>query len=168
MHHTLSVARVHNDPRFGIRATGVIVDRGRVLGHRTVDAATPNWWALPGGGPLLQEPTAEAVVRELHEELGVDAVAIRLLWVIEHFFGTHHGIDFVHLVEVPREWTYRDVDEFVSEGEEEYGRLLQRWLPLDEEGLAQLYPECLRTLLVEPLPETPGHVVHWQRGSVGS
>jgi hypothetical protein len=39
-------------PGFKIRATGVAIDRQRLLVHTV--GAEPAWWALPGGGPNFQ------------------------------------------------------------------------------------------------------------------
>lgn len=57
-------------------AAAVVMDeRGRVLlQHRTADAPTwPGHWGLFGGGIEVGENPKQAVVRELQEEIGLDA-----------------------------------------------------------------------------------------------
>lgn len=71
--------------RFNLRAAAVIIDEGHVLLHRASD---DDFWAPPGGRVEAGEASAEAVVRELIEEMGpaVDANVGRLVWVIESFY----------------------------------------------------------------------------------
>ncbi|MFC7068322.1 NUDIX domain-containing protein [Halobaculum lipolyticum] len=60
--------------RQGWVAAGVVLDpEGRVL---VVDLADRGW-ALPGGTALPAEPLAATVEREVREETGVDAAAVR-------------------------------------------------------------------------------------------
>ena len=52
---------------------GAIIDRRRVLlGHRSPDREWyPNVWDLPGGHVARGEASADALARELREELGI-------------------------------------------------------------------------------------------------
>ena len=52
---------------------GALIREGRILlAHRSPEKAWyPNVWGLPGGHLELGETSAEALVRELHEELGI-------------------------------------------------------------------------------------------------
>lgn len=64
---------------FGV--TGLALDsRGRVL---LVRQSYMKGWRLPGGGPNRAEPPAEAVVRELREEVGLTSCAV------PEFFGLY-------------------------------------------------------------------------------
>jgi len=73
-----------------VRAAAVC-ERGRlVLVHRFVPET---WWALPGGRVEFGETGAEALAREVREELHVDAQIGRLLGIIETHF-VHHGTRF--------------------------------------------------------------------------
>jgi len=69
--------------RFQVRACALIRDRGHVLIHRAVPDTI---WALPGGRVEHGEPAAEALQREIREEIGCDASVGPLRFVIENFF----------------------------------------------------------------------------------
>jgi len=74
-------------PRIRLRAAAVLVRDGAVLLHRQ---AGDGFWALPGGKVEPGESAAEALVRELREELAVDITVGRLACVAENFF-VHQG-----------------------------------------------------------------------------
>ena len=65
------------------RAAALIQSEGRVLLHRVVGDA---FWALPGGGIEAGETAAQALVRELQEELGQPVEPGALACVVENFF----------------------------------------------------------------------------------
>jgi ADP-ribose pyrophosphatase YjhB (NUDIX family) len=58
-------------------------------------------WSLPGGRVEHGEAAADAVVRELQEELGEHVQCERLLWVVENFFWQegrpHHELGLYFL-----------------------------------------------------------------------
>lgn len=70
-----------------LRAAALILRGGKVLLHR---AKGDPFWALPGGGIEPGESAAEALVRELQEELGQAVEPGALACVVENFF-THSG-----------------------------------------------------------------------------
>ena len=65
-----------------VAAYGVCVEGGRVLLARYVSPwGDGSWWTLPGGGVEQGEDPFDAVIREIAEETGLDAVVERLLGV---------------------------------------------------------------------------------------
>ncbi|MEV5831733.1 NUDIX domain-containing protein [Spirillospora sp. NPDC052242] len=66
---------------FRLAAYAVCVEDGRVLLARHVSRAGESNWTLPGGGVEHAEDPFDAVVREVAEETGCDAVVERLLGV---------------------------------------------------------------------------------------
>ena len=66
-----------------IRAAGILLSGEWVLLHRRVSQAV---WALPGGKVELGESAAQALVRELAEELSISVVCGELVYVAENFF----------------------------------------------------------------------------------
>ncbi|WP_026931940.1 NUDIX hydrolase [Glycomyces tenuis] len=64
-----------------LAAYAVCVEGGRVLLARYVNADGADHWTLPGGRVEQSEDPFDAVVREVAEETGCDAVVERLLGV---------------------------------------------------------------------------------------
>jgi ADP-ribose pyrophosphatase YjhB (NUDIX family) len=102
-----------------------------------------------GGSVELGEPAAQAVVREIREELGATLADVRLLGVLENIFSIDgelgHEVDFIfegRLEEgdvVPLEGgTYLDVDV----------PMRVEWRPVEDAELSvPLYPEGVRLLM---------------------
>ncbi|WP_329453712.1 NUDIX hydrolase (plasmid) [Streptomyces sp. NBC_01724] len=66
---------------FRLAAYAVCVEDGRVLLARLVPPEGESIWTLPGGGVEHGEDPFDAVIREVAEETGCDAVVERLLGV---------------------------------------------------------------------------------------
>ena len=77
-----------------LRACGIAVHNGKVLLQRKTHEAI---WALPGGKLHDGEQAAAALVREFTEELGVEPVIVRTVWIVENTFV--HGGTLNHQVE---------------------------------------------------------------------
>lgn len=70
------------DTRPQLCVGAVIIDDGRLLMVRRGHGPAAGTWAIPGGRVERGETVAEAVVREVREETGVDAVCGPLIdWV---------------------------------------------------------------------------------------
>jgi len=144
---------------FNVRAVGVAIHDEQVLLHRAVHDA---WWALPGGRVELHETSADALVREMREEMGVEVELRRLLWVMERFYESsrrHHSIQFHYLMQLPEALLPASAPTFTSPESNDMPLVFQ-WYPLAElESLAMpLYPAMLCTML-RRLPETVVHLV---------
>ncbi|GGQ03406.1 ADP-ribose pyrophosphatase YjhB (NUDIX family) [Actinomadura coerulea] len=72
-----------------VRVTGIVIEDGRIL-LLDQDTDTGRSWSLPGGKVEEAEPLADALVREMREETGVDVEAGRLLYVCDHIRGDAH------------------------------------------------------------------------------
>ncbi len=147
------------DCRFNCRAVAVIIENGRVLLHRE---ESQDYWSLPGGRCVLKECTADAVRREMREELSIEVKVERLLWIIENFFRhegmSYHELGFYHLVSLPADRP-PSIDEECFEGDEEGMRLVFRWFDVDALENVELYPTFLRASL-KSIPPGTEHVVH--------
>jgi ADP-ribose pyrophosphatase YjhB (NUDIX family) len=77
-----------------VRVTGVVIEDDRVL-LLNQDTGTGRSWSLPGGKVEEGETLADALVREMREETGLDVEPGRLLYVCDHLPG--NGTHVVHL-----------------------------------------------------------------------
>ena len=106
------------------------------------------------------EDCATTAERELQEELGVNAKAERLVWIIENFF--HDGRRAVHEVGMyflmslpPGDPLFSRTGEFVSE---EGPQLSFGWHALAGLPELEVYPEFIRQALSD-LPPQPVHII---------
>jgi 8-oxo-dGTP pyrophosphatase MutT (NUDIX family) len=145
--------------RFNYRVAGVAIHNGRIL----LDRNTSNsYWVLPGGHPELMESMADALRREVKEEIGADVEVVRLLWMLENFFHKRkdiHELSFYFLMELTPDSHLLKSDGPFS-GEEHGKRLIFQWFPLEQEILENLplYPGYLASALIN-LPDAIQHVV---------
>ena len=72
-----------SEGRFNYRVCAVITDGDRLLAMK--DERSPYYY-LPGGRVMLHETAEDAVLREVREELGIDARIDRPLWLNQSFF----------------------------------------------------------------------------------
>lgn len=145
--------------RFNHRVAGIALNGDRVLIHR---AEMDDFWSLPGGRVSMLESTADALKREMQEELGVEIYIERLVWVVENFFEhdgrDYHELAFYYLMAFPHGSYLYDRGEPFSRDEEGI-KLIFRWRRLDELGEIPLYPSFLQEKL-SAIPETIEHIVH--------
>ncbi len=69
--------------RFNYRVCAVITHENKLLAMH--DKSVPYYY-LPGGRVTLHETAEQAVLREVKEELNIDARIVRPLWVNQGFF----------------------------------------------------------------------------------
>lgn len=147
--------------QFTYRVAGIAVHNGCVLFQASMDERT--FWFLPGGRAELNETAAETLRREMREELGVDVVIERLLWVIENFFRyprhhAQHEVGLYFLITLPADcYLCQQPGPFKRhEGKLE---LDFAWLPLDQLEHLPVYPLVLQDVL-RNIPEQTTHIVH--------
>jgi 8-oxo-dGTP pyrophosphatase MutT (NUDIX family) len=124
----------------------VLVRDGKVLViRRWPEAGRPGWWTPPSGSVEPGEPRAEAVVREVREELGLTARPLAEVWECDTDDGAFRL--FWWLAEVAGGALVPDPAE-VSEARwiapAEFGRLAPAFDD-DVRFFAQVLPPLLRT-----------------------
>ena len=147
-----------NAIRFVHRTAGVAVHNGHVLLHR---AQWEDFWSLPGGRVEMRETAAEAIVREMREEIGTHVHVRRLLWVVESFFEYNnqafHELGLYFHITLPPDSPFLATERAFL-GDESGIPLIYRWFPLDALEPLELYPAFLKTGL-QRLPQSPEHVI---------
>ena len=132
---------------FGVRATALIVEEGKLLVVEDEDG-----FYTIGGAIQVNERTEEAVVREVKEELGVKAQAGQLAFVVENRFEqdgvSYHNIEFHYLVDLLE-------DAPLTMQEDEKTQPCE-WIDLDQLQDFQLVPAFLKTAL----PDWDGQLRH--------
>lgn len=69
--------------RFNYRVGAIIINDGKIL---AMHDQRSSYFYLPGGRVNLHETAEEAILRELKEELQIEAKIIRPLWLCQGFF----------------------------------------------------------------------------------
>ncbi len=132
---------------FGVRATALIVEEGKLLVVEDEDG-----FYTIGGAIQVGERTEEAVIREVKEELGVKAQARQLAFLVENRFeqaGVHfHNIEFHYLVDL--------LEDAPLTMQEDERQLPCRWIALNQLHTVPLKPGFLKTVL----PEWDGQLRH--------
>ena len=132
---------------FGVRATALIVEEGKLLVVEDEDG-----FYTIGGAIQVGERTEEAVIREVKEELGVKAQAGQLAFVVENRFEqdvvSYHNIEFHYLVDL-----LEDAPLTMQEDEK---RQPCEWIDIDKLEGINLVPAFLKTAL----PDWYGQLRH--------
>ena len=102
------------------RATAILVKDSKILLVKIADKGR-SWWCPPGGTIRPDETPEDAAVRELQEELNLEVVPSRRLYVVP--MQHEEGIEFGILVEAAStkaalgidqavvDWTWRSLDD---------------------------------------------------------
>ncbi|HEL2263748.1 TPA: NUDIX hydrolase [Streptococcus suis] len=133
---------------FGVRATALIIKDGKIFLTKDYKG---RYYTI-GGAVEVNEVAADAVVREVKEELGIDSRVNQLAFVVENQF-THEDRDF-HNIEF--HFIMEPIGEMPKEMIE--GKLKQtcEWIALD--NLVNL--DVVPAFLAQELPNWSGQVKH--------
>ena len=89
--------------KFNYRVCAMMIDNGKILAMH--DERSPYYY-LPGGRVAMGETAEAAVIREVHEELGITPGIARPLWLIQSFFTedvdglNYHEICIYYLMDI--------------------------------------------------------------------
>lgn len=139
--------------RFNYRVCAIIIHDNKILAMH--DEISPYFY-LPGGRVCLHETAEEAVLREVKEELEIEAEIIRPLWLNQGFFTEDvkqekfHEICLYYLVDISK-------TDLLSKGEvftlyERHHTHKFEWLSFDRLKTEYFYPIFLKERIYE-LPE---------------
>lgn len=118
-------------------AIGMVMDeQGRVLvTQRAAHLSKAGYWEFPGGKLEQYESPELALIRELHEEVGLEILSYDYLGEVHHEYDTYHVILYGYLIR-----RYR------GEARRCESQPGMKWLTLDELKGYQ-FPEANRQLI---------------------
>ena len=142
--------------RFNYRVCAILLHGGKLLAMH--DEVSPYYY-LPGGRVLLHETAEEAIVRELREELGIEAAIVRPLWLCQSFFTEEvkqekfHELCLYFLMDASQTGLFDRGERFtLQEGNKHTLRF--EWLPLERLKDEYLYPHFIK----ESIFHLPDHL----------
>lgn len=148
------------DGQFNYRVAAVILRGNEVLLQRIGDQP---YWCLPGGRVDFGEAAAEAMRREIVEELGVEPRIERPLWMVENLYqdnGTrYHEASLYYLASLPGDSPEVTATSPWKTVELDGTPLLNQWHPVDSLESVNLVPSFLRTHLRD-LPDRLQYILH--------
>ena len=132
--------------RFNYRVCAVLLDGERILAMH--DERSPYFY-LPGGRVRMGERAEDAVLREVREELGIEARILRPLWLSQSFFNEdvvrvdYHELCLYFLVDA-------SATDLLTRGDRFRGPELRHvhdfeWLPFERLKDEYFYPLFLKT-----------------------
>lgn len=134
--------------RFYYCVRAIIIRNGKLLVMR--DEVSPHYY-LCGGKVCMGETAEEAVLREVREELGIDAEIDRPLYFCQNFFTEkvknerYHEIGLYFLLKI-KDGELTEEEFTIKEGKH---TLSFRWLPLGRLKDEFFYPEFIKSEILE-------------------
>lgn len=127
--------------RFNYRVCAIIIHENKLLAMK--DERSPYFY-LPGGRVGLHETAEQAVLREVKEELEVDAQIIRPLWFTQSFFiedvdqERYHELCLYFLVDISKTaLLIRGLKFSLTEGKHQH---TFEWLAFEQLKAKYIYP----------------------------
>ena len=150
---------------FNLRACAVIVHGETLLVMRDQKLS---YAYLPGGRIKLNETAQQALIRELQEEIGIQAQIERPLWVTQAFFTESasqqkfHEIGFYFLVSCKENETLPTINNFIRWENGIEHRF--EWVSFDELSDIDVQPEFIKNR-IRSLPEQLELLLDFNQGS---
>lgn len=71
-------------------AVGIITDKNQniLITRRALDISYGGYWEFPGGKLEQDEDPQQALIREIHEEVGLTVKASKFLGEVKHFYSS--------------------------------------------------------------------------------
>jgi len=121
-----------------------------------------NIFAIPGGHISFGETSEKALIREFKEEIGVDILVNRLIWIEENFWKwgkkDAHNISFYYLITLKND---KDILDTFVKPIKDNNEILLSWISFDEIKNATIYPQYIK----EKIENITDHVEHFVRNS---
>lgn len=133
---------------FNCRVVGVCVKDGKVFISKLKG---DKFWTFVGGKPNFCESTADAVIREFEEEVGVKLQIDRLAAVIENFFefqekNWHQYIFFYILKDEENALEIFEGERVIKDN----AKGIYKWVDIADLENESIAPECLVEILKNP------------------
>jgi len=129
---------------FKFRVAGLLIVNEKVL---TVDICDNGFYCLPGGHVHLGESSADAMLREFKEEVGIECRVGNAVALIENFFKNKkgkmmHEVCYYYLIEPLEEIETKDYC-CVENDDGELKQLHFRWIDLKDADKEDFRPTIL-------------------------
>lgn len=131
---------------FNYRVCGIIIKNNKILAMKDGNS---KYFYLPGGRVQFKESYNDAILREMKEELNIDARIVRPLWMVESFFNEDntsqdfHELCLYYLIDISN--TYLENSQEFFPGIESHKKSVFYWLNIDELENEYIYPVFIRT-----------------------
>ena len=148
--------------KFNYRVCAVIVHEGKILAMH--DQRSPYFY-LPGGRVTVGETAEAAVIREVREELQIDAKIQRPLWLNQAFFTEDvdqvrfHELCIYFLMDISGTDLLSRGNNFTIQEESKTHRF--QWLPFEQLETEYFYPLFLKKEIFQ-LPEVFTIRTEWE------
>lgn len=133
---------------FIARAGAVVLNNNRILLNKT-KTSEQDIFLLPGGRIEFGESSADAVLREIAEELTLDATIERMLWIVEDFYKDEevicHEVFWIYKLAIKASDSLYSIDNY-KPLHTDSGDVFQ-WIPLTDIGNLNLAPPFLKESL---------------------
>ncbi len=131
-----------DEGNFKMRVAGLVIKEDKLL---TVNICNNGFYCLPGGHVHLGESSAEAIKREIGEEVNLTCKNTKLLAIIENFFGTSkktHEVCYFYVVEPNENIEVKDYS-IIENDDGELKNLEFKWISLDKLREQDFRPSAL-------------------------